>query len=285
MMTLASLLCCKYFMKIPFLLIIILLFSVIIFFQSGKGGWLENQYLFEITILIVGIALGPIFTNLYKNRHSLLITFNIFKKGKLYKDIRVSFSYLFRITLKDSNGTTLFLLVKNRRMKNSYQPVGGVYKYYDKGWLDKIGAKDAENFHEKNDLRLKIKGSKLPELLSAFNSQEGREINHSREFYEELIDTKILDKKAFPWIDIKFIENRNSGFRHNKHFECWEVNFYDILEVKLNQEQENELNKLHEEQSDEFILATEELIRRGGNNGIEDIYIIKEHTSHIINRK
>lgn len=284
-MILASLLWCKCSMKTPFLLIIVLILLATIFFHSGKGGWLENQYLFEITILFIGIALSPIFTDIYKNRHSLHIMFNITKKGKFRKYIRVSFSYLFRITLKNSDGTTLFLLVENKRMKNSYQPVGGVYKYHDKGWLDKIGAKDAENFHKKNDLRLKIKGSKLPKLLSAFNSQEGREINHSREFYEELIDTKILDKKIFPWIDVKFIEKRNSGFRYSQHFECWEVNFYDILEINLNQEQENELNKLLEEQSDKFILATEELIRRGGNNGIEDICIIKEHTSHITNRK
>ena len=50
-------------------------------------------------------------------------------RGKLIKKtdyIRISFAYLFRIKI---NGQ--YLLVKNERGTGKFQPIGGVYKYYD----------------------------------------------------------------------------------------------------------------------------------------------------------
>ena len=44
------------------------------------------------------------------------------------KNIRLSFSYLFRIEVDGK-----YLLVRGHRMNNQFQPIGGVYKVYDEG--------------------------------------------------------------------------------------------------------------------------------------------------------
>ena len=78
-------------------------------------------------------------------------------------EYRVSFAYLFRIKIDDK-----YLLTQGKRI-NQYQPVGGVYKYFD-SFEDKYN--DWEITHEKNkdffedgDLRIYIKGKYLNDFI------------------------------------------------------------------------------------------------------------------------
>ena len=53
------------------------------------------------------------------------------------KEIRLSFSYLFKIQIDGK-----YLLIKGNRLKNQYQPVGGVYKYYPEAILQEKQLRD-----------------------------------------------------------------------------------------------------------------------------------------------
>ena len=79
------------------------------------------------------------------------------------KDIRLSCAYLFQIK---QNGK--YLLIKGNRIEQ-YQPVGGVYKYYDsfnevKSNLE-LKDESESHFYENSDLRLITKGKYLVKFL------------------------------------------------------------------------------------------------------------------------
>ena len=79
------------------------------------------------------------------------------------KDIRLSCAYLFQIK---QNGK--YLLIKGNRIEQ-YQPVGGVYKYYNSfnEVKSKLELKDESerHFYENGDLRLITKGRYLVKFL------------------------------------------------------------------------------------------------------------------------
>ena len=91
-----------------FILIATLLINIDIFKQFGYG------ILVSFVIRLVEIIL--------ENHSNLLLWLkcnSVFRD----KDIRISISYLFRIKVKGK-----YLLVRGDRIKNQFQPVGGVYK-------------------------------------------------------------------------------------------------------------------------------------------------------------
>lgn len=113
------------------------------------------------------------------------------------KNIRLSFSYLFRIEVDGK-----YLLVRGHRMNNQFQPIGGVYKVYDEGksFLNQIRAiadTSMGNFDETDDLRMQIKGKDYFKFWDWFGSMRDREYDPRREFEEELIDTQICLQKHF----------------------------------------------------------------------------------------
>lgn len=85
-------------------------------------------------------------------------------------------------------------MVRGNRIKRQYQPVGGVYKYYDEARpaLERLEFKPnikMGNTDETDDLRIWIKGKYLLKFMDWFMSMENREYDPCREFKEELIDT------------------------------------------------------------------------------------------------
>lgn len=102
---------------------------------------------------IIGLTLGTI----YSNRKILKLYFQSLKR--FGKKLRLSTAYLFRI--KDENK---YVLIKGNRIEQ-YQPVGGVYKYYDsfnkkKKEMKLVDEKEGR-FFEIKDLRQKTKGQYL----------------------------------------------------------------------------------------------------------------------------
>src|SRR5690625_659748 len=77
----------------------------------------------EILLIVFSIIITSIITWLATNRKRVKISIqSLFRWNK---EIRISCAYLFRIKYEDK-----YVLIQGNRI-NQYQPVGGVYKYYD----------------------------------------------------------------------------------------------------------------------------------------------------------
>jgi hypothetical protein len=184
------------------------------------------------------------------------------------KSIRVSIAYLFRIKIDGR-----YLLVKNNR-RAYYQPVGGAFKTLpnSKGIFEKLQIEsdrliETEKGVAKGDLRVYTKGINIIEFLDWFDSKKDRETSPWREFYEELVATKILPSKKFRYIDYEYkatvqspIITLDSGDKG--------MFIHEVYDLVPNNEQEQILRDLIEENnSDKFIWVNKELINRLGHNG------------------
>src|SRR5690554_3787855 len=167
-----------------------------------------------ITILKKIFAKGV--SELWDNKNNILLYVKTLFWKYRSKDIRFSISYLFRIKIPHTNN---YLLVLNRRIDNQLQPVGGVYKRYgdDKlfekwGYVpdNKTNGLDVD-LDSSGDLRFTVKGKNCIKVLKWFEEAKEREVSAEREFYEELVKTKILPMELFHQIKYKHVR------RHSKH--------------------------------------------------------------------
>jgi hypothetical protein len=98
--------------------------------------------------------------------------------------LRISCSYLYRIKVEDQ-----YLLIKSRK-HGKYQPVGGNFKRnkLSHDSLNKLEITEDDKFtnggRSAADLRLYIRGYRLSQFLSWYNSPDKkREVSYDREFY------------------------------------------------------------------------------------------------------
>jgi len=203
----------------------------------------------EITIAILKIFFTKGVTGIWDNKKNLSLYFKTLFWTYRNKDIRFSISYLFRIKIPNTDS---YLLVFNRRIENQLQPVGGVYKRYGD---DKLFEKwDYHPDHNGNglgtdeistgDLRFKVKGKNVIDVIKWFEEGKEREVSSEREFNEELIETKILDKDTFQKIKYKHIKRVSKNLKWSEHHTCFEVLIYDIMELLPTREQADALVKL-----------------------------------------
>lgn len=223
---------------------------------------------------------------------------NLEKKGKLQKDtiIRISFAYLFRIKVDGK-----YFLVPNSRT-GKYQPVGGAYKFNEKETIYL-----SENFYvedddcipiskvTKRDYRLLIKNMYLKKFMKRFNTTENRENirDLSREFKEEIFNTNILKVEDFGKLSYKYC-GRHITKIVDTVFRPFEILLADIVEVILTEEQENLFRKLMKKESNSYIFATPQEIKRcgikvGSDNLSDNIAnhtfkILSENNDLLINR-
>ena len=187
--------------------------------------WLINNLAVAILSFFVGAALSWIISNkdILKIGFDSIIHWN--------QEYRISISYLFKIIIDNK-----YLLIKGNHIEQ-YQPIGGVYKYYEsfKDNFNKWGVRNEneEAFYEENDLRIYVKGKYLCKIIKWFETMQNREFSVDREFVEELISTDILDYDALYNAKFEFLRRQNSGVHVSSHFKCREVIIYDIIEAKL----------------------------------------------------
>ena len=99
------------------------------------------------------------------------------------KKIRFSCAYLFRICI---NGK--YFLVKDEQGRNTFQPVGGVYKYTDDSFFEKTHAVQCMRFGNDSDLdcdlRIIVPRGKVSKFFKWYKKEIGRETqkNLYREF-------------------------------------------------------------------------------------------------------
>ena len=185
------------------------------------------------------------------------------------KDIRLSFSYLYRIQV---NGK--YLLIKGNRLKSQIQPIGGVYKYYKEArpFLEGIKFRPdikMNNFDETNDLRINIKGKYLLRFMNWFLSMKDREYDPYREFKEELIDTGLLPENDFKQLIYRKIFVHNKGLTFSNYNNCIEFIYADIFDLDLTDKQIAAIIKSVKEHPESLYLATADELKSECYNGIE----------------
>lgn len=202
-------------------------------------------------------------------------------------DVRLSISYLFRIRVKGK-----YLLVKNRK-GNYYQLVGGAYKAFPTAQrvFDQYRVKPDNRFETehgiaKNDLRFRVPGRYVLDMIAWFRSQKDREISQWREFCEELLTPDLLPKPPFRYIDYKYAGTLQTPMQQAKKLPCQEILIYEIFDLIPNDEQRLILEQLVD-QGDTVHLkwADETLINHLGfdERTKEVVYEIGPHTKWALN--
>lgn len=236
--------------QIPFSIISIVL-------EAAVGAVVSALYEFIDT---KGLGIIPWFESQFKFRD---------------KDVYLSFAYLYRIQVDGK-----YLLVRGNRMKDRYQPIGGVYKYYAeaKPELEKLGYNPdvtMGNVDETDDLRLHLRGKKVPSFFEWFSKMQNREYDPCREFYEELIETGLLSEADFKKLKYRKVGTHNVGFTYfvgaeNKSNRRPEFIYADIFELQLTEQQQECIREAILKNPGALCLATIEEIRsRRYNNSVE----------------
>ena len=149
------------------------------------------------------------------------------------KNIRLSCAYLFRIRYNNK-----YLLIKGNRI-DQYQPVGGVYKYYDSfnGLKENLELKDESesHFYENGDLRLVTTGKHLVKFLDWFDTKKNREITVIRELIEELEPSGISIENLIQ-SQVEYLKTVKEPITFSTHFQMDELKIFEIFEVKIPKE-------------------------------------------------
>lgn len=210
------------------------------------------------------------------------------KRGGFITDIttiRISFAYLYRIKVTDK-----YLLVKNERGTGKYQPVGGVYKLKEN---EKIELKNRYHVQDDNkvsidnssrdDYRLRLENKYLRKFVRHFNRKAERERvdNLCREFNEELVKTGIVN---WSQITYRFCGRHMTELKFGDHFQIYELLLADVVELIPTAEQENDLQMLLVQHSDNYRFATaEEIMSLGINTATGNLLeSIGDHTKKIL---
>lgn len=243
--------------------IIFVIVSIVLYWLGFANN--EKEIMSDLFIMLSSSILGIVLTCMFEfaRDFDFKLLFQVICNYNV--NIRVSFSYLFRIQV---DGT--YFLIRGNKVKK-FQPVGGVFQKYDgsKDRLRDIFQEDDElKKGNKNDLRGKVCGKDLKKFISWFNSRRDREITCDREFKEELINTGILDAKVFDNIIYTYVGTHTTGVIttdvYGKEFLLAEI--YDL---ELNDLQEQEFLRLKEKYDNcldnskfEYAFVTEDEIRK-----------------------
>lgn len=261
---------------------------VAVFFATdGAEPSSTGSLLNEISKAVIGAEVLYLIVPVYKYWNLIKAYAYMVWHRQLNQDIRLSYSYLFRITLKDENGLSQYLLVANSKRDNpEFQPPGGVYKVFDPADLLRQNVRDAKHFHEPKDVRIKFKGWRLGLILNYLATSNNIELDHGREFYEELTEPGYLSGQDFPYLHLQKVRQVNTGMRYSEWLKCHEYNLHDIIELKLSPDQVKAVETLyqHNGYGKKFIFATESLINTRGMDPSKnrDTFKITEHTCHIL---
>ena len=246
-------------------LLSLLLFAVIIIFEINS--WPAGNSIAGAFLGLVLPALIISFQDLSDNT-AWKTSQRKLERGKLISDddiIRISFAYLYRIKIGNK-----YLLVKNERGTGKYQPVGGVYKFSEKEKMElkslfqvKDDNKITIDESSRNDYRLRMENKFIRKFIKRFDREADREniSDLSREFCEELIDTKIL---SWDEIRYRYCGRHMTELKFSQHFQIYEILLADIVELIPTQQQENDLRELEKHQSEKYLFASPKEIQRLG---------------------
>lgn len=264
------------------------------FIVYGYFKMAGSEYQKDVVVFgIIGLAtlLELLIEHLIINRKRLILLLYVYYLAVKKENIRFSMSYLYIIKVDDE-----YLLVRNSNYGH-YQLVGGKYKRL-KGTQsllkEKFEAMDDLKLPNKNlmkdDFAIFIPAKNAIKFLDWFNEGKNREINHWREFYEELIEGKgkLLSKEKFPYVNYNFLGRLTTPVKRTPGWDCYEILQYDILELLPNQEQYTELLNLKNQGDSNYLKwADSELINCLGHDKRtkSKLYDIGQHTKWALNMK
>lgn len=168
-----------------------------------------------------------------------------------------------------------YLLIRGNRIKNKYQPIGGVYKFYQEARdflnsLNFIPDVKVGNIDDTDDLRIKLNGKYLLSFYEWFFSMNNREYDPTREFYEEMIKTGLLPEEKFRNMHYRKIRKHDIGITNSTYHKMHEVIYADIFEVTLTKEQKQLILEAVKKHPDKLILATdEEMIQERTSDSVD----------------
>lgn len=211
------------------------------------------------------------------------------KRGGFINDntiVRISFAYLFRIKVGSK-----YLLVKNERGTEKFQPVGGVYKFKDEEksvLTNQFHVMDDNKISidasSRDDYRLRMENRYLRKFIKRFNKTKNRESieNLGREFTEELVNTGILNWNKLTY---RYCGRHITELKFEEHFQIYELLLADVVELIPTEEQTIDLNHLFIQNTDERVhFATAEEINALGidttKNKLNET--IGDHTKKIL---
>ena len=245
----------------------------------------KNVWAVVVVGLLVNIVSGPLYFGVIEGLYNLKHFKLFWKSYVIYrnKDVRFSISYVYRINVKGK-----YLLVKNRK-KPYYQPVGGAYKtlpgaetIFKKYNVQPDNMFETSHGIAKNDLRFRVKGKNVMNIINWFNSRENRETCQWREFCEELLTENIItNKHAFRYIDYEYSSTLQTPMQKAKKLDCQEILIFEIFDLIPNDEQKVELEAmLAAGDNDKVKFADEVLIKTLGfdERTKELVYDIGAHT-------
>jgi hypothetical protein len=247
------------------------------------GRWVVSN---ELRPELYGMSIGCLLVILaelvfyaYDHRHFLKLYWKCFPSKK---ELRLSISYLYRIEV---NGK--YLLVKSNRLHDTYQPVGGVYKYFNpegRRQLEELGMV-TDNYIENDeiseyDLRIKLQERRqITTFLKWFFTGENREVDPWREFYEELVAPSILPKEQFGYIHYELVGQHFEPIHFDAFFKLDAFMYADIYRPKfVTPMQEEAVRLLLNQASDDYIWATRDEILQGRSHKHKRI---ADHTKKI----
>lgn len=226
-----------------------------------------SQVFATVAACIVGIGLNKLSDYINTHGYSLEFWYQSLIKYR-NQDLYLSFSCLYKIEVEGK-----YLLVRGHRLKDRYQPVGGVYKFYPaaRDFLNSIHFQPdtmVGNINDTDDLRIRIKGKNLLKFMDWFLSEKNRECDPKREFYEELICSGMLPEEPFRHLQYHKVDVHNKGVTKSIiPNRIPEVIYADIFEVILNEEQKDLVKAAVNSYPTELCLATPDEMRSRCYNG------------------
>lgn len=181
------------------------------------------------------------------------------------KSVRISAAYLIRIEIDGKH-----LLVRGHRIRDQFQPVGGVYKYlpHAKSRLEDLGVTTDQCFpvdqDSRSDLRIRVPGKNVAKFLRWFDESRDRECNPWREFFEELVEPGLLSREVFPHAQFRYVKRDERRVRWSAELETREILVFDVFELVPTPEQEAELRRLAAAPGPDHVFAAEARLRRRG---------------------
>jgi hypothetical protein len=181
------------------------------------------------------------------------------------KSVRISAAYLIRIEFEGKH-----LLVRGGRIRDQFQPVGGVYKYmpHAHSKLEDLGVKPDKSFaideDSKNDLRIRVPGKNVAKVLRWFDESRDRECNPWREFFEELVAPGLLSHAVFPHAQFRYVKRDERRVRWTEELKTYEILVFDVFELVPTPEQEAELRRLMAAPGLDHVFAAEGRLRQRG---------------------
>jgi hypothetical protein len=245
-------------------------------------NWKDNSDINFLSTLVAGAILTNLFQVCAEHVDYLAHTFKLIIVWIRGGSLRISFASLIRIKIENE-----YFLIKSKRFDNLWQPVGGVYKYFDSGLRQRFGLQDDNGKFKKsdpNELRLSLTWGKIFKafsLMKWFDSRRGREISPDREFREEVIDTGILDKNIFKEVHFEFIE-RTFEMRFSDKFQVWELMAFEVFELKLTEPQKEGIKKIISEKNGNVVSISKRDIDHSGFSDDGTDYRLGSQTKYIL---